>query len=91
MEGKEVRGIRFLFDSQFRACLFKAVIIRKGNVAYNTKPAGKDGKFIDIAEIFFSDAYGVMRDASGNAMGKKEGSGSVVEGEQDAGGKFVWV
>jgi hypothetical protein len=32
-----------------------------------------------------------MRDVSGNEMEKKEGSGSVVGGEQDAGGEFVWV
>lgn len=32
-------------------------------------------------EEFFSDAYGIMRDVSGNEMEKKEGSGSVVGGE----------
>lgn len=46
-----IRGIRFLFDSQFRVSFFKAFIIRKGNVAYNTKPVGKDGKLIGIAEM----------------------------------------
>ena len=46
-----VRGIRFLFDSQFRVGLFKAVIISKGNVADNTKTVGKDGKLIGIAEM----------------------------------------
>ena len=46
-----VRGIGFLFDSQFGVGLFKAVIISKNDVADDAKPVGKDGKLIGMAEM----------------------------------------
>ena len=48
--------------------LIKAVIIRKGNVAYNTKPVGKDGKLIGIAEVAVDvELFGV---GAGGGMGR---------------------
>ena len=53
-----VRGIGFLFDSQFGVGLFKVVIISKNDVADNTKPVGKDGKLIGIAVMYICLASG---------------------------------
>ena len=67
VEGKEIRKhrfqgsripngfifigrIRFLFYSHFRMGSFK-VIIEEGDVAYDAKAVGKDGKFIGVTEM----------------------------------------
>lgn len=48
--------------------LFKVAIISKGNVAYNTKPVGKDGKLIGIAEMAVDvELFGV---GAGGGMGR---------------------
>ena len=65
-----VRGIGFLFDSQFGVGLFKVVIISKNDVADNTKPVGKDGKLIGIAEMSVDVHLFGIRGGSGTGRHK---------------------